>query len=81
MWHYWFILHLSIIKKGNLLLYVFIRGLFLNHISEIYWILKFGASNANLLLNSNEVSSILVRKLQFWHNNKNYSEIYFKELQ
>ena len=71
----------QLLKTRNLLLYVFIRGLVLNHIFEIYWILKFGTSNTNLLLNFNEVSSILVRKVQFWYNNKKYSEIYFKELQ
>ena len=51
----------QLLKIGVLLLYVFIRGLILNHISEICWKLKFGISNTNLLLYSNEVSSILVR--------------------
>ena len=60
----------QLLKTGNLLLYVFFRGLILNHISEIYWILEFGISNTNLLLNSNELSSILLRKAQFWYNNK-----------
>ena len=44
------------------MLYVFIRGLILKYVSEICWILKFSASSTNLLLNSNEVSSILVQK-------------------
>ena len=70
----------QLLKTGHLLLFVFIRGLILNCISEIYWILKLGTSNTNLLLNSSEVSNILVRKVHFWHNNNNYSEIYFKEL-
>ena len=42
---------------------MFIRGLILNHIFEIRWILKLGTSNTDLLLNSNEVSYILVRKV------------------
>ena len=71
----------QLLKTEILLSYMFIRGLILNHVSEIRWILKFGTSNTNLLLNSNEVSRILVQKLQFVHNNKTYSEIYFKELQ
>ena len=31
---------------------MFIRGLILTHILESWWILKFSASNTNLLLNS-----------------------------
>ena len=42
---------------------MFIRGLILNHISEIHWISKFSTPNTKLLFNSNEVSSILVRKV------------------
>ena len=60
---------------------MFIRGLILNHISEFCWILKLSTSNTNSLLKSNEVSSILVREVQFWYNNKKISEIYLKELQ
>ena len=71
----------QLLKTGILLLYIFIRGLILHYISEINWILKHISSNTNLFFNSNEVSSILVRKVQFWDNNKNYSEIYLKELQ
>ena len=71
----------QLLKTVVLLLYMFIRDLNLSHISEIRWMLKFGTCNANLLLNFNEVSSIFVRKVQFWYSNKNYSEIYFKELQ
>ena len=71
----------QLLKTGVLLLYMFIRGLILNHISEIRRILKFSTFNTNLLLNSNELASILVRKVPFWYNNKNYSEIYFKYLQ
>ena len=53
----------QLLRMGVLLLYMFIRGLILNHISEIHWILKFSTSNTKLLFNSNEVSSILVRKV------------------
>ena len=59
----------QLLKTGILLQYMFIRGLILNHTSEIRWILKLSLSNTNLLLNSNSVSSILVRKVQFWYNN------------
>ena len=48
---------------------MFFRGLILNHISEIRRVSRF-ISNTNLLLNSNEVYSTLVRKVQFWYNNK-----------
>ena len=75
-------LHLSIILNTEiLLLHMFIRGLLLNHISEIHCILEFSTSNTNLLLNYNEFSSILVQKVYFWYNNNNYSEIYIRELQ
>ena len=60
---------------------MFNRGLILNHISEVRFILKLSTTNTYLLLNFNEVSSLLVQKVQFWYNNKNYSEIYLKELQ
>ena len=52
------------LNTGILLLYMSIGGLVLNYTSEICWILKFGTSNTNLLLNFNEVSSILVRKVK-----------------
>ena len=68
-------------KPRILLLHMFIRCLVLNHISEIRWIFKIISFNTNLLLNFNEVSSILVRKLQFWYKNIHYSEIYLKKLQ
>ena len=71
----------QLLKTEILLSYMFIRGLILNQVSEIRWILKFGTSNTNLLLNSNYVSSTLVRKVHFRYKNKNYSEIYFKALQ
>ena len=58
------------VKTGILLLHMFIRGLILNHVSETRWILKFSTSNTNLFLNSSKVSSILLRKMQFWFNNK-----------
>ena len=51
----------QLLKTDILFLYMFIRGLILNQISEIRLILKFSTSNTNLLLNSNEVSSILVQ--------------------
>ena len=71
----------QLLKAEILLLYMFIRGLILDQIYEMRWILKFSTSNINLLLSSNEVSSILVEEVQFWYNNKNNSEIYLKELQ
>ena len=71
----------QLLKTGILLLYMFIRGLILNHTFEIRWILKFSTSNTNLLLNFNEVSSILVQKVQLWYNNKSNFEIYLKKLQ
>ena len=70
----------QLLRTGILLLYMFIRGIIFNHISKIRWILKLNTSNTNLLLASNEVSRILVRKVQFSYNNKNYSETYFKDL-
>ena len=45
---------------------MFMGGLILNPIYEIYCILKFNTSNTNVLLNSNVVPSILLRKVQFW---------------
>ena len=51
----------QLLITGVLLLYVFIRGLILKDISEICWKLKSGTYNTNLLLNSNEVSSVFVR--------------------
>ena len=42
---------------------MFIRGLILHDISEIHWISKFSTSNTKLLINSNEVSTILVRRV------------------
>ena len=53
----------QLLKTGILLLYMFIRGLIVNHISEILWLSKFNTSNTKLLFNSNEVSNILVRKV------------------
>ena len=53
----------QLLKMGVLFLYMFIRSLILNHISEIHWISKFSTSNTKLLFNSNEVSSILVQKV------------------
>ena len=67
----------QLLQTGILVMYMFIGGFIINHISEIRWILKLSAFNFSL--NFNEVYSILVRKVQFWYNNKNYSE--FKELQ
>ena len=54
----------QLIKTRILLLYMFIRSLLLNPISEIHWISKISTSNTNLS-NSDEVSSILVRKCSF----------------
>ena len=71
----------QLLKTGILLLHMFVRSLILNRISEIRCGLKFSTDNANLLLYSNEVSSILVRTVQFRYKNKNYFEIYLKELQ
>ena len=50
----------QLLKTGILLLHMFTRNLLLNHISETCWILKLSISNTKLLLNYNEVSSILV---------------------
>ena len=49
----------QLIKTRILLLHIFIRGLILNYIVEIGYILKFSTSNTNLLITSNEVSNIL----------------------
>ena len=59
---------------------MFNGGLILNHISKIRRILNLDTYNTNLLLNSDEVSNILVPKEQFWYENKNYSDIYLKKL-
>ena len=48
----------QLLKTGTLLLYIFIRCLISNDISEIRWILKLSTFNTNLLLNF----SILVQK-------------------
>ena len=52
----------QLLKTEILLLPMFIRGLLLNHILEIHCILEVSTSNTNLLLNSNEFSSILIKK-------------------